>query len=41
VLSQLAAGDLRANYIMTGATWRPFGSLVAARLLAVQFLLIR
>jgi len=27
VLSQLASGDLRANYIMTGATWRPFGAL--------------
>jgi hypothetical protein len=30
VLSQLAAGDLRANYIMTGATWRPFGALAGA-----------
>ncbi len=27
VLSQLAAGDIRGNYIMTGATWRPFGAL--------------
>jgi hypothetical protein len=27
VLSQLASGDLRANYIMTGATWRIFGAL--------------
>jgi len=27
VLPQLASGDLRANYIMTGATWRIFGAL--------------
>lgn len=27
VLSQLVSGDVRGNYIMTGATWRPFGAL--------------
>jgi hypothetical protein len=28
VRSQLASGDLRSNYILTGATWRPSGELV-------------
>jgi hypothetical protein len=27
VRSQLASGDLRSNYILTGATWRPSGEL--------------
>lgn len=27
VRSALASGDLRANYILTGATWRPLGEL--------------
>lgn len=26
ILSFLASGDIRGNYIMTGATWTPFGS---------------
>jgi hypothetical protein len=26
VLSMMANGDIRANYMMTGATWTPFGS---------------
>jgi hypothetical protein len=26
VLSMMASGDIRCNYIMTGATWTPFGS---------------
>ncbi len=26
VLSMMASGDIRGNYIMTGATWTPFGS---------------
>jgi hypothetical protein len=26
VLSMLASGDVRGNYVMTGATWTPFGS---------------
>ncbi len=26
VLTMLSSGDVRANYIMTGATWTPFGS---------------
>lgn len=29
VLSNLAAGDVRGNYIMTGATWRIFGGITA------------
>lgn len=29
VLTNLAAGDVRANYIMTGATWRIFGGITA------------
>lgn len=31
VLSQIAAGDVRGNYIMTGATWRIFGGIIAAQ----------
>ncbi|HEX3129511.1 MAG TPA: hypothetical protein VH394_19395 [Thermoanaerobaculia bacterium] len=27
VLSQLASGDLRANYVMTGSTWQPNGNM--------------
>jgi hypothetical protein len=26
VLSMMASGDVRGNYVMTGATWTPFGS---------------